>query len=337
MSAPRTGQEESTLLPKPMLAKKLSRIPEGEGWSMEPKLDGWRLLAGLLDGVVMWTRQGNHVTQVPYIRDAIAAHFPTGTILDGEIVDLRSGSERQWNRTQSILGKTKGGYEHTPTAQDPPLTYVLFDVLCLGSSDVRNRPLADRRALLQEHCAGIEQSSDGQLLLVPVQQPSDAGLKALVDHGFEGVVVKRIDSPYVCGSRNGAWGKIKPYAEIEALCTGVYDAEPGSHYAPVIDGKTRPWAVGGICFQVSHEDGRVYDGRAAGMNDALRRRLYEEPEEFIGLVVDLAHWGVGEKGALRHPNLKRFRSPADKAVPGEPVGTSGHQAAPRTRRGRGQH
>ena len=91
-----------------MLAKKLLRIPEARGWWMEPKYDGWRVLAGLLDGVVMWTRTGNHVTQVPYIREAIAAHFPPGTILDGEIVDLRSGSERQWNRTQSILGKTKG-------------------------------------------------------------------------------------------------------------------------------------------------------------------------------------------------------------------------------------
>jgi bifunctional non-homologous end joining protein LigD len=301
------------LLPKPMLAKKLQRIPEGPGWWMEPKYDGWRVLAGFLNGVVMWTRTGNHVTQVPYIREAIAASFPAGTILDGEVVDLRSGSKRQWNRTQSILEKTKGGYEHTPTANDPPLTYVIFDVLCIGGTDVRNRPLAERRALLEKHCAGIEQSSDAQLLLTPTQPPSDAGLKALVEYGFEGVVVKRIDSLYVCGSRKGAWGKIKPYAEIEALCTGVYEAKRGSHYAPVIDGRVRPWAVGGICFRVTHDDGRVYNGRAAGMNDALRRQLYEEPEQFIGLVVDLAHWGVGETGALRHPNVKRFRSKHDKS------------------------
>ncbi len=285
------------MLPKPMLAKKMTRIPEAQGWWMEPKYDGWRVLAGLLDDVVMWTRQGNHVTQVPYIRDQLAAHFPAATILDGEMVDLRSGASRQWNRTQSILGKTRGGYEHEPSAKDPPLSYVLFDVLCLGGRDVRNQPLSDRRALLTKRCAGIERSSDGQLLLVPVQPPSDEGLKALLDYGFEGVLVKRIDSPYACGSRNGAWGKIKPYAEIEAICTGTYDAEPGSHYAPLIDGKPRPWAVGGICFRVSHDDGRVYDGRAAGMNDALRRRLYElcELPDYVDIGCE-PRYGSGDRG-----------------------------------------
>jgi bifunctional non-homologous end joining protein LigD len=274
----------------------------------------------------MWTRTGNHVTQVPYIRDAVADRFPAGTILDGEIVDLRSGQE-QWNRTQSILSKTVRGYQHDPTSEDPPLTYVLFDILCLGGRDLRALPLVQRRELLESHCAGIERATDGHLLLIPVQPPSEEGLDALVAYGFEGVVVKRTTSPYVCGARNGAWGKIKPHAEVEALCTGVYEPEPGSHYAPLIKGTPRPWAVGGICFRVTHADGRVYDGRAAGMNDALRRRLHEKPEDFIGLVVDLAHWGIGHGGALRHPNVKRFRAPADKAPPGVPV-SSPKQAPP---------
>lgn len=260
------------MLAEPMLAKKLRSIPAGPGWWMEPKYDGWRILAGLTDQVLMWTRTGSLVTQVPYIRNAITASFPAGTILDGEVVDLRSGDGRQWNRTQSILSKTRGGFEHKPTSNDPPLTYAIFDVLYLAGKDVRSQPLTERRALLEEHCAHIEQVTDGQLMLVPVCPPGDTRLGELIAAGYEGVVVKRTSSIYVCGSRSGDWGKIKPHSEIEAVCTGVYDPEPGSHYAPIIEGDPRPWAVGGICFRVEHADGRVYHGRAAGMDDTLRRR-----------------------------------------------------------------
>jgi ATP-dependent DNA ligase len=293
-----------------MLAKKMSRLPAREGWWMEPKFDGWRIMSGLDDGVLMWTRTGAHVAQVPYIAEAIAGHFPPGTILDGEIVDLRS--DRQWNRTQSILSRTRGDFKHRPSESDPPLTYVLFDVLCLAGTDMRHLPLAERRRELEDRCEGITQASGGTVELIPTQPPSEEGLDALLSYGFEGVVVKRGDSRYLCGSRNGGWGKIKPFAEIEAVCTGTYPAEPGSHYAPIIEGKPRPWAVGGIRFRVQHDDGRTFNGRAAGMNDAVRRALHESPADYLGRLVELTHWGVTDTGALRHPQVRRFRALADK-------------------------
>jgi hypothetical protein len=51
------------------------------------------------------------------------------------------------------------------------------------------------------------------------------------------------------------------------------------------------------------------------MDDQLRRELHEQPQRFVGLVVELIHWGVQESGALRHPNYRRFRSPTDKPSP----------------------
>lgn len=312
---PRTSREERNLvlLPEPMLAKPMARVPTGDDWWMELKYDGWRILSGVLDAVVMWTRGGNLVTQVPYIAKALQERFPAGTILDGEIVDLRSA--RQWNRAQSILSKTSGGYQHHPTPDDPPLTYVLFDVLQVGGRDVRRLPLSERRALLEEMCDGIENATDGNITLIATQKPTDEGLEALLAFGFEGVVCKRKDSTYRCGARNGGWVKIKPKETIDAECTGIYEPEPGSRYAPIVDGKPRPWAVGGVRFRLRHDDGRVYDGRAAGMNDQLRRELWEKPHEFIGRVVELVHWGIQDSGALRFPQVRRLRSPADKPSP----------------------
>lgn len=287
---------------------------------MELKFDGWRMLSGVLDAVVMWTRGGNTVTQVPYIAKALQERFPPGTILDGEIVDLRS--RRQWNRAQSILSKTAGGFQHHPTPDDPPLNYVLFDVLQIAGRDVRRLPLTERRALLEEMCDGIATATDGDITLIDTEKPTDEGLAALLASGCEGVVCKRKDSTYRCGARNGGWVKIKPKETVDAECTGIYEPQPGSRYAPIVDGKPRPWAVGGVCFRLHHDDGRVYDGRAAGMNDKLRRELWEQPHEFIGRVVELVHWGIQDSGALRFPQVRRLRSPADKPSPASPSQTS---------------
>jgi bifunctional non-homologous end joining protein LigD len=297
------------VLPAPMLARPAARVPAGEQWWMEPKYDGWRILSGILDGVVMCTRAGNRVTQVPYIEQTLIESFRAGTILDGEIVDLANA--RQWNRTQSILSKTAGNYRHRPTDQDPPLTYVLFDVLQAAETDVRGRPLSERRAILEELCAGIDDG--GHVTLIPIQEPSDQGMQALVDLGFEGVVCKHRDSIYRCGARNGGWVKVKPKETVDGEFIGVYEPEPGSKYAPRVGGEPQPWAAGGVRFRIRHEDGRVCEGRAAGMDDQLRRELWERPDDFNGCVVELVHWGVQDSGALRFPQVRRLRSKRDKS------------------------
>lgn len=291
----------------------MTSIPTGPQWLMEPKYDGWRAIASSVDGIRLETRTGNPITQVPYIADAVGERIPRQSIIDGEIVDLRSGA-KQWNRTQTILSTTCGGYQHKPDEADPPLTYVIFDVLQIAGEDVRHQPLSERKRRLLDMLSGL--SEDDVLMHSPIRQASEGGFDELIAEGFEGVVVKDVNSRYVCGARRYGWLKIKPEEEIEAICTGTYPAEPGSKYAPLDkNGTPKPWAVGGLCFRVEHPDGRVYEGRAAGMNDQLRRELHEHPERFVGLVVELGHWGVQETGALRHPNYRRFRSPSDKATP----------------------
>jgi hypothetical protein len=315
-------------LPEPMLAKPVKRLPTGADWWMEAKYDGWRALAGVLDRVGLWTRSGNAISQVPYIAEAILERVPAGTILDGEIVDLRSG--RQWNRTESILSKTRGGYQHKPTVEDPPLTYVLFDVLQAAGRDVRGLPLSERRTVLEELCVGINEREDLPLMLIHTHEPTDDALSAIMDLAFEGVVCKDGRSPYRPG-RSRAWVKIKPSETIDGEFTGVYDPTPGSRLAPNVDGEPQPWAVGGVCFRVVHDDGRVYEGRAAGMGDELRAELWQHPEKFHGYVVELAHWGVQESGALRSPQVRRLRHPFDKQPPAPPKHTATKPKAERQR------
>jgi hypothetical protein len=140
------------------------------------------------------------------------------------------------------------------------------------------------------------------------------GCRRLLTSDSRGVVCKRRDSIYRCGARNGGWVKVKPTETLDAEFIGIYEPEPASKYAPLVEGTPRPWAAGGVRFRVRHEDGRVCEGRAAGMDDQLRRELWERPGDFHGCVVELVHWGVQDSGALRFPQARRLRSKRDKAA-----------------------
>lgn len=281
-----------------MKAQAVDVLPDGP-YIMEPKFDGWRALAvSTQAGVILYTNTGKTIDSVPYINDALK-NLPVGTIVDGEIVDL--AGDTQWNRTQTICSRYAA---HVPTASDPALSYVLFDILALGMVDYKNERLGFRKSRLDDLFRLL--SLGGVIGQVPTWDVSQDVLDHLVIvKGFEGVVCKHLDSKYVPGSRNRGWVKIKPYKEIDVLCTGTFPAKEGSKY----DGN----AVGGITFRVVHEDGTVYeDGQAAGMDDFLRTDLYDHPEKYVGRVVEIKHWGIGKDGALRHPNFYRFRDVADK-------------------------
>src|SRR5678815_4833340 len=72
---------------EPMYAQAVSELPEGNLWSYEAKLDGYRCLAAKHSGgVVLWSRRGNRfTTRFPAIARA-CAKLPADTLIDGEVV-----------------------------------------------------------------------------------------------------------------------------------------------------------------------------------------------------------------------------------------------------------
>lgn len=291
---------------EPMLCSPAAVVPEGANLLLEPKYDGWRAL--FIQGVGLRTRKNKVIDGTPYIESALE-NLPDGTILDGEIVDL--ASDTQWNRTQTILSRKK---PHTPTEDDPALTFVVFDLLELNGTNLMGEDLDDRKKLLNALFALLP--ADGPVRACPEHPCTEASLDELVTEGYEGVVVKRRDSRYVPGARNGSWVKCKPETEVEVEITGMYEPEAGSKYA----GR----AVGGFEFVVcesdpAHEHLNKFAGRCGtGMDDALRTEMREDPNRFIGCIAEVKHWGIGATGALRFPSLKRIRDADDKA-PDAPV------------------
>jgi bifunctional non-homologous end joining protein LigD len=277
----------ATSLPSfmPMLCTPVDVVPESADFAAEHKLDGWRALGIVENGsVVLRTREGNPITAVPYLSDALAT-LPDGTVLDGEIVDPTS-IDGGWNRVQSVCGSPA---EHVPSAEDPALIMVVFDILFLAFEDVRPRPWSERRegleALLEDPPAG--------LALGEVFVPSTKLLDEALTAGFEGLVVKRRNAPY-CGGRSGAWVKIKPEADesSEAQIIGFTDGK--GKYAG---------QVGAIRFRLPSGA----EGRCSGFDDTLRAAMTANPSDYVDTVVEVGHWGVTATGKLRHPNFRRLR------------------------------
>ena len=289
---------------KPMLAKS-GPVPTGSDWRMERKYDGWRLV---WEHDRFYTRTGKPMDSLPYI-DNLLGRFDG--ILDGEIVDLNAPMGAEWNRTQTLCSRDR---MHDPYTDGPPLVYVVFDVLeDFGGVNVRDKSWTYRRNTLEKILTEIPQYLDHHnggeqcITVSPVMPASNEGYEALVEQGAEGVVVKHVDALYEEGKRSKKWIKVKPKQTVEAVVTGTYEPTEGSKYDGI--------AVGGMTFRVTYSDGDTFDGRCAGMDDALRSELYCEPEYFIGHVIEVEHGGISEDGTLRFPRFKRFRD--DKINPVE--------------------
>ena len=89
-----------------MYAQAVQKLPEGQEWLYEVKLDGYRCLAGRdSTGVTLWSRRENLFTkQFPKIAQA-CEQFPPGTLVDGEIVALDENGRVSFNLLQHHRSK----------------------------------------------------------------------------------------------------------------------------------------------------------------------------------------------------------------------------------------
>src|SRR4051794_34388657 len=137
----------------PMLAKRVSELPEGDGWIFEPKWDGFRALV-FRDGdeVFIQSRDEKPLDRYfPELHAALKAQLPERCVLDGEIVIARDGA-LDFDALQMRLHPAASRVKLL--AQEIPSSGVFFDLLCEGDRDLRETPFAERRARLEAILAG---------------------------------------------------------------------------------------------------------------------------------------------------------------------------------------
>jgi bifunctional non-homologous end joining protein LigD len=287
---------------KPMLASPADEMPADlSEWVLEPKWDGWRTLVVIEPaGVTVIGGRNNNTYngKVPYIESALAGALPAGTVLDGELVSLSNG----WGHVQSTM---TGKFAHRPTAADPALTFVAFDVLQVKGNLLTSVGWEHRRDVLEM----IDWPE--YTYLTPNGQASlEAHLKMLAQ-GMEGSMLKRRTSAYQGGQRVPTWLKLKAIASEDCEIVGF---EPGKN--------GRSGEVGAIIVRLPSG----VETTASGMTDKVRADMLANPQNYLGKLVEIAHNGVMDSGKLRHPRFKRLRD--DKSPAPAPKRPSSGSRAP---------
>src|SRR5438093_5691795 len=207
---------------RPMLAS-LAEPPLADPQLVyEPKYDGIRAIAEVsAQAVRLWSRLGNEKTaQFPEIASALQQWARTAgvaVVLDGEIVALDATDEPAG--FQNLQGRIHQIRTPQSALRNVSVAFIVFDLLREGARDLRDRPLIERRAALEQLFARKRVPPIVRLSTI-VRGDARALYKKAVDRGWEGLIAKHAASLYKSGKRTPDWRKIKITHEQEFVVGG---------------------------------------------------------------------------------------------------------------------
>ena len=196
---------------KPQLATLVESPPKGD-WRYEVKFDGYRILARIEDGEVrLFTRNGHDWSaRLPSQAKALARLKLRSAWLDGEMVVTNEQGVADFQALQNAFDATR----------DEQIIYYLFDLPFLNGLDLRQCPLQQRRTAL----AAVLEKADAECLRFSADfnEPVESLLDSACKMDIEGLIGKRLDSPYV-NRRSNDWIKLKCQQRQEFVIVGYTD------------------------------------------------------------------------------------------------------------------
>ena len=186
---------------QPMLATLVSQPFDRTGWVYEEKYDGYRILA---------YKEGSKVTLLsrnrkdrsdtfPSVAEAVARLKQRTLLLDGEVIAFDRHNVSRFQLLQQ--GHSTG--------------YAVFDCLYSNGTDLRQKPLGERRRILEDILP-----KEGEIFIS--RRLASHGFEAFrlaKRRGFEGIVAKDTAAPYV-DRRSTSWLKVKVHQEEEFVIGG---------------------------------------------------------------------------------------------------------------------
>ncbi len=191
-------------LPNPeAVIKKLGTV------GVQPKYDGLRVQIHK-DGeeVSIFSRNLESMTEMfPELVSAAAKLNAANVILDGEAIAYNPESEEYVPFQETTARRRKEGIQQF--AESVPMRAFIFDVMFRDGSDLTPLPYERRFEIAQELIRDSETLQTAPLMKTDSAEVLTRELLDNISRGLEGVVAKRLDSPYQAGARNFNWVKLK--------------------------------------------------------------------------------------------------------------------------------
>jgi bifunctional non-homologous end joining protein LigD len=296
---------------EPMLATLTPERFSDPGWIFERKLDGQRVLAFRHGGSVrLFSRNQKRIDGTyPEIVDALAAQPSDDFVIDGEVVAFDRHGTTNFSRLQQRFKIT----DPERARQSPvKVRFYVFDVMHLDGYDTTRLPVRARKLLLAKSLTfaaplryTVHRNATGEAYY------AEAAAK-----GWEGVIGKRADSPYVAG-RSDDWLKLKAETGQElviggftdpsgsreglgALLVGYYDEGGGFRYA----GKVGTGYSAKVLIELRAQLGALHADERPFVDEVREAKAHWVRPELVAEIV-FTEWT--NDGKLRHPRFKGLR------------------------------
>lgn len=274
---------------KPMLTRAVTELPIGDVL-YEPKWDGFRVLI-FRDGdeVELTSRNEKPLTRYfPELLEPLKAALPNRCVVDGELV-VSTGTGLDFDLLSQRIHPARSRVEKL--AVQTPASFVAFDILALDNLDLRPLPFAERRGTLEQ----LLGSASGPVHLTPATRDADVArdwFERFEGSGFDGVVAKPLDGPYVSDKR--VQFKMKHHRNVDCVVAGYRLHKTGG--------------VGSLLLGLYGSDdaessgpamppGLHHIGVCSGFSTSQRRTMVGELSPYeLDSIADhpWAHWGKAE-------------------------------------------
>jgi ATP-dependent DNA ligase len=209
-----------------MEAELVRTLPEEGDWQYEPKWDGFRGVLENLEGELhLWSRNARPLLRYFPELAALGERLPPRSAVDGEIVIERDGV-LEFDSLQMRLHPAESRIRRL--SAEIPAGFVVFDVLLWDGEGLHRRPLSERRSKVETLPFDVSPAS---------HDVADARtwLERLEVAGFDGVIAKKLELPYLPGSRDRVL-KVKAHRTADCVVVGVRWKEKGGQIATLLLG-----------------------------------------------------------------------------------------------------
>src|SRR5690554_3497731 len=286
---------------EPMIPISKEDIPLGDDWGYQLKWDGVRIIAKIHEGVVaLYSRSRlNKNTVYPEMVHYLSQAVNTSCILDGEMIVF--DEQKQRPVFQKVLQRGR------QIRSSPSVSYVLFDILQLQEQDLSSLPYSQRF----EHLKSLFPERSPQLFISDLFSNGPTLWEWVCEHQWEGMVSKKLSSPYRTGKKHQDSFKKK---------TAQY------HHVSIIGIRLNKGIVASLVMTL---EGQYFGKVSIGLNMLQKQRLVDYaqqhtsqsmpfktmPRELIGneliwldkpFSCSVKGLEVTDAGLLRHPQIIDF-------------------------------